>query len=316
MDGFAGIDIGGTSIKIGIIDEQGTKLAERQFPADVTSDIDIVFEGIVAKLKELAQEISNNVTLKAMGIGVPGEVNVQDGILREPVNLPGWDDAPLVDIMKSKMSCPVFLDNDANVAALGEYTFGSGRNYDEMMMITLGTGVGGGLILRGEIYRGADNVTGEIGHTIVQAGGKSCRCGRLGCLEAYVGAGAIVRYTSLRLDHGENSTLQEMPRRKLTAKSIAEAALDGDELARAVYERAGYYLGIGLGNVANLLNLQRIVIGGGVAQAGDIFFKSLQKSFNDTALCIPGQTLEIVPAELGEKAGMLGAAWMAVKHSK
>ncbi len=316
MDRFAGIDIGGTTIQIGIISRDGTKIAEDQIPANVHRGVDPVLDDIVATLRKHVKKNGDDIAFKAVGIGIPGEVNEDRGILTKSVNLPGWDNMPLADLLQSRMGCPIFMDNDANVAVLGEHTFGAGRGVTELMMVTLGTGVGGGLILRGEIYRGADNVTGEIGHMIIQADGLKCNCGRRGCLEAFVCAGAIVRTVLVKLDQGMSSSLATVNRSEITAKRIAEAALEGDNLARSIYETAGRYLGIGLGNVNNLMNLQRIVIGGGVAQAGELLLAPARESLRETALTIPGASVELVTSVLGHSAGMMGAAWMAVLQSK
>jgi len=308
---FCGIDLGGTTVNIGLVTNNGDLIQQHKIPSGVIDGVDAVVDRI-AKVVHNWQIQDDQLLIRAAGIGVAGLVDTHRGILREATNFPGWINVPIVTKLHSKLDCPVIVDNDANVAALGEYSFGAGKGYDHMMMVTLGTGVGAGLILNGQIYRGAYGAAGEFGHITIQKDGPVCGCGRRGCIEAFVGTNGLVRNVRQRLSSNMTSTLRTYNLDKLTPKDIYQEAVAGDELARLVFSDAGENLGYGLGSVVNLLNIQHIVIGGGVAEAGKFIIDSAQKILNEFALNNGDQSARIVKAKLGELAGIVGAASLAM----
>jgi glucokinase len=243
---------------------------------------------------------------------MPGLVDAEAGIFIEGPNLKTCNDVNVSERLGMRLGMPVFIDNDAHVAALGEFAYGAGRGSADMFMVTLGTGVGGGLILDGKLYRGKRNTAGEFGHTTIQMDGPLCNCGRRGCVEAFVGKNGIVRSAIQKLDSGRASSLAAKDRNRLEPLDLSLAAEAGDALAIDVLAEIGGYLGVGLGNLVNLLNLERIVVGGQVADAGDLILKPAREALDRVALKVPRETVRIVPAKLGNSAGIVGAARLAM----
>jgi len=301
---FMGVDLGGTFIKFGLISNDGRILQEHQIPTKIEDGVQLVLDHIA----EQVNRIQKSDTIQGMGIGVAGLVNPEKGILCEAPNLPGWVNIPVADELHKRTSFQVAVDNDANVAALGEYAYGAGKGHPNMMMVTLGTGVGSGLILNGKLYQGAGGAAGEFGHISLQKDGPVCGCGRHGCVEAFVGTKGILNRVQEKLNEGFPSVLSQIDPNELAPKDISDAAEKGDEVAITVFREVGEYLGMGLGNVANLLNLSRIVVGGGVAQAGDWILKPARQRMKEVAMTTSGKMIDVVPARLGNKAGILGAA--------
>ncbi|MBN1465183.1 ROK family protein [candidate division KSB1 bacterium] len=310
-DLFFGIDIGGTTVNVGVVTSEGQVLVEQKIPSTVEQGAAVVLTRIADTANKCREIVGNDRSIVAAGIGVAGLVDGKNGLLHQATNFPGWMDVPLTAKLTGILKLPVAMDNDANVAALGEYTFGAGRGFPHMMMVTLGTGVGAGLVLGGQIYRGAHGAAGEFGHITIDKNGPRCACGRAGCVEAYVGTNGILRRVRELLPQFPDSGLASCDLGSLTPKDIHRQACAGDALAQLVFHDAGESLGYGLGSVVNLLDIQRIVLGGGVAAAGDFIIKSAQNILNKVALN-SGQTVEIVQAELGELAGIVGAASLAM----
>lgn len=309
---FCGIDLGGTTINIGLVTSEGEIVIERKIPSHVEKGAEWVVNHIIAVIREFSTGLDKQYHIRGAGIGVAGLVNAQTGVLKEATNFPNWLNVPLAEKLARRLNLPVSMDNDANVAALGEYSFGAGRGFAHMMMVTLGTGVGGGLILDGMIYRGACGAAGEFGHMTIDKGGVLCACGRHGCVEAYVGAKGIIREAlALRAEYPQSS-LNNHDADSLTPKMIYENARTGDEAAIQTFQRVGEILGIALGNVANLLNIQLVVIGGGVASAGDLLIDSAKVKLRETALNFDDSEVIIAKAQLGERAGIVGAASLAM----
>lgn len=309
---FAGVDLGGTYIKSGLVTVEGEIVTNKVTSSEAEGGVDHVLNRIAEAVHELVESTGGKYRILGVGIGVPGQVDVVRGCFRETPNLPGWEEVRVESEMRRRLDFAVFVDNDANLAALGEFAYGAGSGVTEMLMVTLGTGVGGGLILRGEIYRGAVGAAGEFGHMILHPDGPICACGRRGCVEAYVGSRGILRNVQERLNMGQESLLSRIDPDKMTPKDINDAAMQGDELAIEVFREAGEYLGIGLGNVANLLNIQKAVVGGGVANAGEFILGPARKTLSKTALVASRDTIEVVPAILGERAGLVGGARLAM----
>ena len=304
---YVGIDLGGTFIKGGLVKASGEILKETQIPTEADQGPDHVLGRIAALVKELSQ----GVEIAGVGIGMPGQIDVDKGICHYSPNLPGWEELEVGPPLEKAIGCPVILDNDANVAALGEYAFGAGKGAPFMLMVTLGTGVGGGLIMNGEMVRGAKGLAGEFGHCAIEIGGRKCGCGRRGCIEAYANQNGVIQTLKEKLDAGQFSVLAA--KSDPDTRDVFDAAKAGDCVAIDVFRQTGDYLGVALADMANLLNLQRVVVGGGVANAGDYILEASRQRVKQDALGVAAEGFEIVPAQLGNKAGLVGAAFLAMK---
>jgi len=309
---YVGVDLGGTNIKAGWVSSDGKIILEQEIPTGVDEGVETVIDRIEKLVCEMVQQVGKDYDVKSMGIGMPGQIDVKQGIFIEGPNMPGWQNVELVAILRNRFKFPVMMDNDANVAALGEAVFGAGQGATELLMITLGTGVGGGLILRGKVYRGATDVGGEFGHTIIQFNGPVCGCGRRGCIEAFIGTRGILNRLKEKLESGRDSLLSKIVWEQIMPKDISEAAEKGDEVALEVLRDTGYYLGVAMASVVNLLNLEKIVVGGGVARAGDLIMKPARVSLDQYVLEVSGKTVQVVEAKLGSSAGLIGAAQLAM----
>jgi len=309
---FAGIDLGGTNIKSGLLSRDGKILIEKSVSSEVDGGVDHVLDRMAGCVKDSVREAGEGTMIEGVGVGVAGLVEFDLGILHEAPNLPGWRRIEVKNELQKRLGMNVLVENDANAAALGEYAYGAGQGATEMLMITLGTGVGGGLILNGEVYHGSIGAAGEFGHMTIHYDGPVCGCGRKGCVEAFVGKMGILRNVQKKLKSGCPSLLSIIEASRRTPKDISAAAARGDQVALEVLAETGTYLGIGIANVANLLNIQRVVVGGGVAGAGDFFLESTRDSLQKAALKTAADQVEVVKALLGEKAGMVGAAYLAM----
>ena len=226
------------------------------------------------------------------------------------VNVPGWREVPLARLLARRLRCRCVVDNDANLVALGEWRFGAGRGARQLVCLTLGTGVGGGLILNGRLYRGASGAAGELGHMVIDPDGPHCGCGTRGCLEAHVGTAAVVRRgrAAMRAGAARLTTLVHEADGVLTPALISQAARAGDRAAKRIWLDVGRWLGIGLANVTNLLNPERIVIGGGLSNAWPFFAPALRSTLRAQAMAVPASAVRVVRAQLGDRAGIVGAA--------
>jgi glucokinase len=244
-------------------------------------------------------------------MGAPGIVDVRTGTIHALTNIPDWREVALGDILKKRLGLPVFVDNDVNVMALGEMRFGAARGAKNMLCITLGTGVGGGLIFDGKLYRGSSYAAGEFGHVPIGIDGPRCNCGGRACVEAYVGNHYIIRDVMAKIKRGQKTLIKKLvggDLSKITPETIDKAADRGDRFAKNVWIDVGNKVGIGLAGAVNLLNIEKIVIGGGVAEAGKILFDSIRNTITERAMKIPGKAVKVVRAKLGYNAGVIGAA--------
>jgi len=303
-------DLGGTNLRAATIDETGKIHARvRHDTPRAAKSPDEIVRALVAAARACERELSDRDVIHAASVVVPGTVNSSNKVVIQVPNLPCLDNFPLKDSLAKELGWPVVLENDANAAALGEMWLGAGRGSRTIVCITLGTGVGGGIILDGKLWRGADGSAGEIGHTTVDPqGGLKCRCGNTGCLEMFASATAIVRMAREALPQYPRSILRPD---ELSAEAVYEAAMKDDKLALEVFARMGTYLGIGMANLVNLLNPEMIVIGGGVANAWQVFEESMHEEVKQRAFPLPARRVRIVPAECGDDAGLLGAARLA-----
>lgn len=311
-----GVDIGGTNIKLALCDKRARLRGKRTFSTTSFKDKKALIDGIVGHIKDLVSDAGlKKRDIIGVGIGAPGAIDIRTGTVHYLINIPDWREVPLGSILKKKLGLPVFVDNDVNVMALGEVYFGAGKGAVNMLCITLGTGVGGGLILDGKLYRGSSYAAGEFGHVPISLDGPKCKCGSWACVEAYAGNNYIVRDVVRQIRKGQKTLIAKLvggDLSKITPEIISEAERKGDRFAKKVWTDVGEKIGIGLAGVVNLLNVEKIVIGGGVAEAGKTLFDSIKKTINDRAMKLPAKTVRIVKAKLGYDAGLIGAATLVL----
>lgn len=300
------VDLGGTHLRVALVDETGKilKQLKQETPKGDSA------ECIIAALENVAQQWeAEKQAVTATSIMVPGAVDSDKAVVLQAPNLPSLVNFALKAELQRRLGWPVFLENDANAAAVGEMWLGAARGCRDVVSVTLGTGVGGGVILNGELWRGSHGSGGEIGHTTVDPfSGLKCKCGNTGCLELFASATAIVRMARENLSLFPKSRLTSDA---LTAERIYEAGRDGDELALAVFKRFGMYLGIGLSNLINLIDPQIIVISGGAVNGWDLFAAEMYRQVEERAFRTTAQQVKIARAECGDNAGLLGAARLA-----
>ncbi len=308
-----GIDIGGTNLRFALVTEDGTILKRERQPTEIERGRESLLQRIavgIAELRREAARLGSQVT--AVAAGVPGLIS-SDGQVHSSVNLQPIVGMNLKDQLIAMTDMPVLVVNDANAIAVGEKEFGAGKPFSSLLMLTLGTGVGSGLILNGQLWTGADGIASECGHATVEPDGRPCPCGNRGCLEQYASAGAIVAAMQKALVAEGAQTFAGVPLAALTANVVASAAQGGDALALAVYAEAGRYLGVAGATVANLLNLEAIILGGGVAASFDLLLGPMQHEILARAFAIPASRIRIVKGVLGDDAGLLGSAALALR---
>ena len=315
-DVIVGIDLGGTFVKTAVVSRDKEVLAKDARPTRAEGGPDAVMDVMVAGCEAvLASAGIERDDVLAVGIGAPGPLNWQTGMVFELPNLPGWDRVPLAEEMGRRLGFPCFLDNDANVACYGEYWMGAGQGVDSLCLLTLGTGVGGGIVVFGQLLRGIDGTAAEIGHLKVQRDGRECGCGSRGCLEAYGSVTGMVRTAVEGIEAGQDTLLTalcENDLTKLTGKMISDAIEQGDTFAGWVMQETGVWLGLGIASLVNLLNPEKVVLYGGMVAAGDALLEPIRQTVKANAFEVPASRAEIVPAGLGGDAGVLGAAGCAL----
>jgi glucokinase len=333
-----GVDLGGTNLRIAAMDEQGRLMEKVTFGTKTILGRDQVLNDMCRAIHQTTAKYQTDGTLLGVGIGLPGIIDMQTGMMRESPNLPGWADYPVRVEIEKRMGAPVILENDANCAALGEKWLGAGRHVGDMLMLTLGTGVGGGIIIGGRIHHGMTGMAGEFGHMTVEPEGNPCGCGNRGCLEQYSSATAVVRMAREAIAAGEAPGLAKAASYdvEFSAKEIYNLAIQGDEGARKIFRRAGRALGISLATLINGLNLEMYVIGGGVSSAWEAFapsvFEELRQRSMVWAATAPtdpldspsGASAQVEPiggphtivtrSLLGSDAGLYGAARLPIQR--
>lgn len=313
---IVGVDLGGTNTKTAVVTRDRRVLAKDSRPSQVEGGPDAVMrvmvESIDAALKQAGASRSD---VLAAGFGAPGPMNWQTGIVYCPPNLPGWKDVPLAAEMQKRLGFPCFVDNDANVACYGEFWLGAGQGAENVVLLTLGTGVGGGIVVFGQLLRGIDGTAGEIGHLKVMRGGRLCGCGSRGCLEAYGSVTGMVRTAVEGIDQGRQTVLIEMAKgdiSKITGKTISEAVAAGDEFATWVMTETATWLGLGISSIVNLLNPEKVILSGGMIAAGEALFEPIRATVKANSFEVPARRAKIVPAGLGADSGVIGAAGVAL----
>ncbi|HKR58965.1 MAG TPA: ROK family protein [Pyrinomonadaceae bacterium] len=305
-------DLGGTHLRAATVDETGRIHFRLKHETPRADTADEIVKSLVSAARECEKQTTallraDAFPIKAISVVVPGTVNVQDGVVVKAPNLASLNGFPLTKALSEELKRPALLENDANAAAMGEMWRGAGRGNSTIVCVTLGTGVGGGIILDGKLWRGVDGAAAEIGHMCVDPfGGVACGCGSRGCLEVYASATAIVRMTREASPRHANSSLRMDA--NLTSETIYAAGINGDELALEAFRRMGVYLGIGLANLINIINPEMIVIGGGVMNGWKLFEKHMHQQVAERAFPLLADRVKIVRAECGDDAGLLGAA--------
>lgn len=308
-----GIDLGGTNLKAGLVDKGG-KITHRlsiktNYNADPQAISNQIFELIDEIIKEAHVKKSDII---GVGLGSPGLIDKKGETIIFSPNLPRWRNIPIKLLVTERFSMPCVLENDANAAAWGEKWVGAGKDVSSLVMLTLGTGIGGGIVIGNKLWRGANNVAAEIGHMIIQMDGPKCSCGNNGCIEAYASATAMVRRFKELLKSGVSSSLKDS--REITAKIINDAAFQGDKASLDVIEETGRYLGIALVNIMHILNPEMIVLTGGMIGSGELLMNPIRQVTKQKAFEASYKDTKIVFSQLGNDAGIIGAAGCLLKE--
>lgn len=313
-----GVDIGGTSIKLGLVSSQGKLLLRSTFPTESTQGRKKLLGNLVWHIQTLCAEAKKNkIQVLGVGIGAPGPIDVEKGLVYFFPNIPGWKNTALKTLLEARLKMPVFLDNDANAMALGEFTFGAGKGVKNGIALTLGTGVGGGIVMNGKLFHGPSYSAAELGHVTLNEDGPSCGCGSRGCIETYVGNGYFVKEMERRLKSGEKSILNNWvykEGRELTPLLVAQAARQKDALSIALWKETATHLGTALAGFVNVLNPEKVILGGGIAQNKEFIFKTVRETLKKKAFPIAFRSVKVVPAELGVDAGLIGAAALVLSE--
>ncbi len=299
MSPVIGIDLGGSKIALGLVDKRDRIVARRRIDTDSEAGLKSVIERIAAEVEALQATRPARQAIEAVGIGAPGPVDPVSGDLLTLVNLPGISNTPFRRALQERLALPVALDHDAKVAALGEFHFGAGRERESMIYIVIGTGAGAAIIYQGRLIYGERNSAGESGHMTVDPNGPRCHCGSRGCLETYASGPALAR-------HYAAATCET-----ISGAEVAKRALAGDGIARDVLASAGRALGIAIASLAMTLNIEQFVIGGGVAQAGDLLLGPARASLKRYSFKAVSARIRVTASAMGEDAPILGAAWLA-----
>jgi len=306
-----GVDIGGTNVKIALVDEKGVIAYSNSVPTRAEMGYEYTIQNIINTIKDSLKESNNDISnIGGIGFGLPGQIDSVNGIVRLLPNIPGWVEVPLAKIVKDEFNVPVKLDNDVRVATLGELNFGAGKGCQNLICLTVGTGVGSGIVLNGQLVRGASMTAGEIGHVVVERNnGEICGCGATGCLEAYASGPSVVKMAKDYIAGGKSTKFKEIAAgNEITPFMVYEAAKQGDAVAKRIFTIVGEYLGVALVSVVNLLNPEKIIVGGGVGQAGDLILDPIREAIKKRCIPTSAAAVEIVPAQLGESAGVVGAS--------
>jgi len=303
------VDLGGSKILSVVAQGDGRRLGEDRRPTDAEAGPDGVLERIVGSLQEvLAKAGLGQGDLAAVGICSPGPCDIDAGVISSAPNLPGWRDVPICRSLEERLGVPTRLENDANAAALGEHVYGAGRGCRHLIYMTVSTGIGGGLIIDGRLYRGATGVAGELGHMTIEPDGPLCGCGNRGCLEALASGTAIAARGEELVAQGGSALLVRLAQEEddLTAETVSRAADQGDIACQGIIQRAGYYLGIGLASYVNIFNPEVIIIGGGLAKAGELLLAPARAEMAARAMPEALKAVQLKMAELGDYGGVMG----------
>ncbi len=310
---YVGLDVGGTTMKAGVVDDRGTPLSAVSLPTEANKGQEHGLERMCETIRQAAAAAGLAMSaVRAIGVATPGLMDIPAGVILDPPNLQPWRNVPVREHVHGVFGLPTAFQNDANAAALGEHWAGAGKGVASMALFTLGTGVGGGVVLDGKVLEGRHSHGAELGHMKIEmTRPRQCGCGRWGCLEAYASATAVVKRAHEALnDPGSASSLHELLRRvgELTARDVFEAAAAGDALAGRLVEETAYYLAVGAMNVMHTIDPDMVVFGGGMTAAGEGFLERIRHHVRELAFPVPAAKTEIRYARLGTDAGFIGAA--------
>ena len=321
MNKYIGCDLGGTNLRAAIVDiESGDIMHLMSVPTLAREKHDAVMQRMADLILQVIKAGAlNKEDIGGIGIGVPGVLDLVKGETLFLPNLPGtWPHVPLRDTISRLTGLPTALLNDVRSITNGEWHFGAGRGFNTLAVFAIGTGIGGGLVINGQLHLGIGGTGGELGHTMIDFNGPRCGCGNNGCLEAYASGPAIAAMGMKAVSQGLTTNIAELcdyDLNHITPELIASAAQEGDEIAKDIYEKAGFYIGIAAANVCATIGPRRIIISGGVAQAGALLLDPIRRTLSERVHIIPVEQVEVVPSQLGDNAGIIGVAcWSA--HSK
>ncbi|MEQ9619274.1 MAG: ROK family protein [Deltaproteobacteria bacterium] len=309
-----GIDVGGTNLRGALVDQNGKILRREKIASEAHDGIEAVVENLVGLINKLSEGESP----AGVGFGIPAIIDSKNGVITQAPNISKAENYPIRDVLKRKLGEGplVIVENDANCAAVGEWWLGAGKEVGSLVMLTLGTGVGGGIILDGKLWRGADGMGGEIGHTKIYPDGAKCNCENYGCLEIYSSASAIRRMVGDILEDPKVETVLTEEVKGIDPGRIPEvvskAALGGDEASLGIWDEFGKALGIGIANVVNILNVEMVVIGGGVSQGWEMFIDRTRSELKKRGLKAPAERVRIMRSVLGDDEGIIGAAYLVL----
>lgn len=309
-------DLGGTKMVIALVSPDGKIIDRFRQPTLAKEGPETVIERLYSSIDLLLDR--NNILprqLEAMSLGIAGIIDIRNGIVDKAPNLPGWENLKLRDKIYNRYVVPVHILNETDAAALGEHRYGAGKGLKNIVLITLGTGIGGGLVLDGKLFLGSSGSAFEIGHMVIKDDGPECGCGKNGCLETLASGTAIGREARRRITEGETSMLTDMVKgsiENITAEKVHKAAKQGDPLALRILAGASYYLGLGMINIVSIINPEMIIVSGSVARIGNLLLDPVRKMVRDKTFALMVKDLKIVRARLGEDAGLLGAAAYAL----
>ncbi len=314
---LVGVDLGGTNVRAAVVTEDKKVLERASGPTEAERGPEAVMEAIRQVVERaMAESGRDRSGLMAVGIGAPGPMNWKTGVVYSPPNLPGWKNVPLAEEMSKRLGgVPCFVENDANVACYGEYWLGAGQGAENMCTLTLGTGLGGGIVTHGKLLRGVDGTAAEIGHLKVQREGRRCGCGARGCLEQYASVTGMRRTAWEGIQAGRPTLLREMCDNdfdRLTGKMVSDAEARGDAFAGWVIDETATWLAMGISSLINLLNPEKVVLYGGMVAAGERLLAPARALAKGTSFEVPARTADIVTAALGDDAGVIGAAGTAL----
>lgn len=305
-----GVDCGGTNLKLASVNELGELIHSKSYPITFNEPPEKVIKKIAQRIKNFLKEFKIQ-NVKSVGMGIAGEVDQKNGMVRFSPNL-NWKNVHLKELLCREIHLPILVDNDANCAAWGAYWLDAKRDCNHLICLTLGTGIGGGIVLNRKLYRGSTGSAGEIGHTSIQFNGRSCRCGSFGCLESMVGAWGLVQTAQEGLSKGSTTILKKMlqssSKKELDPELIALAANRGDSYCQQLWKDAGEILGCALSNCVNIFNPDRIVLSGGVSKAGSLILGPTLHTLGRRAFAIPAQKVKVTISQFSEKLGVVGAA--------
>lgn len=310
-----GVDLGATGGRVGISNVCAEPLAIHEEALDIAAGPEVV----LSRVRQIAQQLLRDTAVReemvlGIGVGVPGPVEFCSGRPISPPIMPGWDGVRIADFFSDDFDCPVYVDNDVNVMAIGEHWAGVGRGVDNLLFIKVATGIGAGIICNGQVYRGAQGCAGDVGHIMADPNGPRCNCGNIGCLEAMAAAPAMVRFATAAVGEGRSAVLAELLEQqgRLTAVDIGRAASHGDQVAVDIIRQSGSLIGQTLAAIVNFYNPSLIVIGGGVSRVGHLLLASIREAVYKRSLPLSTRNLAIVTSALESKAGVIGCSVMAV----